>query len=265
MISPVQGEELFQGLAAVAWSAGAGEGADRAFFQGLLARRGGLALELGCGTGRLLLSCLRAGLAVEGCDLSADMLALCRRDAERLGLAPVLYHQAMQELALPRRYRTILIPCGSLKYVLGRPAVVETLRRCRAHLEPAGLLAFNLYLPTEESIPGWTGRQFPTPWRLRVERDLDAGGGRLAVRQRTTAIDQAAHRVTEERRYDLYAGSRLRQRQSLRGQFHWYEKAEVLELLAAAGFGAVTVQGDYTGEELAAHHGEAMVFLATCP
>ena len=52
---------------------------------------------MGCGTGRLLIPYLKAGLDVDGCDISADMIALCRERAEREGLAPTLRVQAMHE------------------------------------------------------------------------------------------------------------------------------------------------------------------------
>ena len=58
-----------------------------AFYQGFVERDGQPALDLGCGTGRLLLPLLQAGLDVDGCDLSADMLAQCSELAARAGLA----------------------------------------------------------------------------------------------------------------------------------------------------------------------------------
>ena len=61
------------------------------------------ALDVACGTGRLLLPYLRAGLDVDGCDISPDMLAYCREAAEREGLQTNIYAQAMHELDLPRR------------------------------------------------------------------------------------------------------------------------------------------------------------------
>src|SRR5512145_2745630 len=64
------------------------------------------ALDVACGTGRLLLPYLRDGLDADGCDVSPDMLAECRAAAAREGLAPNLYAQAMCALDLPRRYRT---------------------------------------------------------------------------------------------------------------------------------------------------------------
>src|SRR5688572_23556109 len=86
-------------------------GPEAAYIQRLIEQFGQPALDLGCGSGRVLLPLLRAGLDVDGCDYSADMLAGCRRRAEQAGFAPHLYAQPMHELDLPRRYRTIFA-CG---------------------------------------------------------------------------------------------------------------------------------------------------------
>jgi SAM-dependent methyltransferase len=90
-----------------------------------------------CGAGRLLLPYLRAGLDVDGCDISPDMLAQCRDRAAREGLAPRLYAQAMHELTLPRAYRTILV-CGAFGLGGNRGWDVEALGRLYQHLEPGG-------------------------------------------------------------------------------------------------------------------------------
>ncbi len=65
------------------WWAEFNEGGDEiGYFQSFV-ERGQPALDVGCGTGRLLLPFLRAGLDVDGCDVSADMVALCRERAAR--------------------------------------------------------------------------------------------------------------------------------------------------------------------------------------
>ena len=78
-----------------------------AFYRSVIEGDGQPALDLACGAGRLLLPLLSAGLDVDGCDISPDMLALCQEGAARQGLAPRLYQQAMHDLDLPRSYRTI--------------------------------------------------------------------------------------------------------------------------------------------------------------
>lgn len=80
---------------------------DTDFYKELIQELPGAALEIGCGTGRLLLSYLEEGFEVEGVDCAKEMLHLCRARAEQKGLSPVLYEQYMQNLHLPRKYKTI--------------------------------------------------------------------------------------------------------------------------------------------------------------
>jgi SAM-dependent methyltransferase len=106
----------YTGLAATAWERFATDavGPDDAFFRALAARFGEPVLDVGCGSGRLLLPLLDAGVDIEGVEPSADMLALCRARAAARGRSPVLHQQRLQTLDLPRRYRTIFVACGTL-------------------------------------------------------------------------------------------------------------------------------------------------------
>ena len=62
------------GLVARDWAEFATEGGPEAsYFRGVIERYGQPALDLGCGTGRLLLPLLQSGLDVDGCDYSQDM------------------------------------------------------------------------------------------------------------------------------------------------------------------------------------------------
>jgi len=82
------------------------------FFHNAITRFGQPVLDLARGTGRVLLPLLRAGIDIDGCDISGDMLHYCRRKATSEGLHPNLYEQQMHAFELPRRYKTIYI-CGS--------------------------------------------------------------------------------------------------------------------------------------------------------
>jgi SAM-dependent methyltransferase len=109
------------------------------------------ALDVACGTGRLLLPYLRAGLDVDGCDVSADMVARCREAAEREGLTPNLYVQAMHELDLPRRYRTVFV-CGGFGLGSTREQDREGIRRFHDQLEPGGLLVLDNEVPYADAV-----------------------------------------------------------------------------------------------------------------
>jgi cyclopropane fatty-acyl-phospholipid synthase-like methyltransferase len=133
----------YVGLMAEAWDALRGDTSgwgDRAFYLDLIRERGEPVLDIGCGTGRLLLDFLALGIDIEGVDNSAEMLALLRRKAARLGLTPNITLQRMEQLDLPRRYRTILVPSSSFQLLIAPADARQALHRFHDHLGPRGTL-----------------------------------------------------------------------------------------------------------------------------
>src|SRR5688572_5991928 len=123
-------EYEYKGLMAQAWDMLRGNTSrwpDRFFFLELIQPGGQPVLDVGCGTGRLLLDYLAQGIDIDGVDNSPEMLALCRAKAAQQGLTPRLYEQYMETLALPRSYRTIIIPSSSLQLIIDGPMVDQTL------------------------------------------------------------------------------------------------------------------------------------------
>jgi len=137
-------EYEYKGLMAESWDVIRGDTSkspDRGFFLDLIQKSGQPVLDVGCGTGRLLLDYLAQGIDIDGVDNSPDMLALCRHKAETLGLSPTLYEQYVETLSLPRHYPTILIPSTSLQLIIDPVLAVQTLQRLVAHLLPGGVVA----------------------------------------------------------------------------------------------------------------------------
>lgn len=137
----------YRGLIAESWDLLRGDTsrwADRFFFLDLIHRYGQPALDVGCGTGRLLLDYLAQGIDIDGVDNSPEMLAICRRKGTALGLTPNVSEQYIERLALPRRYRTIIVPSSSLQLVVDPGAAQEALHRLVAHLEPGGALCASI-------------------------------------------------------------------------------------------------------------------------
>src|SRR4029079_489947 len=122
----------YKGLMAQSWDLLRGDTSkspDRLFYLNVIQTFGQPVLDVGCGTGRLLLDYLAHGIAIDGVDNSPDMLALCRHKASALGLAPTLYEQYLETLALPRQYRTIMIPSSTLQLVIDPAMAVQSLQQ----------------------------------------------------------------------------------------------------------------------------------------
>src|SRR5205823_2500142 len=77
------------------------------FYRDLVRAANGPVLDVACGTGRVLLPCLQAGVDIEGLDLFPAMLDQLRKKAAALGLRPTLHEADMRSFRLERRYALI--------------------------------------------------------------------------------------------------------------------------------------------------------------
>ena len=239
--------------------------AELAFYRAFVERDGQPALDLACGTGRLLLPLLRAGLDVDGCDLSPDMLARCREQAAREGLAPRLYQQAMHALDLPRAYRTIYI-CDSFGIGGRREQDAETLRRCHRQLAPGGTLVFSHDLPYANA-DHWSywlpeqRRRLPEAWPATGDRRRAANGDELELRARLVDLDPLEQLATRQMRASLWRAGQLAAEEEHTLLENLYFRNELLLLLAQAGFGDVAVHAGYSGAAATAED-TTLVFVA---
>jgi SAM-dependent methyltransferase len=223
-----------------------------AFYQSVIESSLPPALDLACGTGRLLLRLLRAGLDVEGCDISKDMLARCRERAEQEGLTPRLYQQAMHALDLPRHYGTIFI-CDSFGIGVTREQDLETLRRCYRQLTPGGVLVFSHYPPYGE-IHEWAYwlpdrcHELPEAWPERDLHKRAADGDEIALSSRLLELDPLAQRHVRQIRARLWHGDHLVQEEEGLLRENLYFVPELTLMLSAAGFADVEVRAGYTDQ-----------------
>jgi SAM-dependent methyltransferase len=214
--------------------------------------KGQPALDVGCGTGRLLLPFLRAGLDVDGCDVSADMIALCREKAAREGLSPNLYVQPMHELELPRGYRTIFV-CGSFGLGSDRGRDREALRVFHEHLEPGGTLLIDIEVPYADAKQ-WSywlkGERASLPETARPPggRRKGSDGAEYALSSRVLALDPLDQHVTLEIHAERWLdGGHEAEDHTL--DIGLYFRNELLLMLERAGFADVVVHGEHTERE----------------
>lgn len=234
------------GLLARWWAEFNRDGEDVEYFRRRIEASGLPALDAGCGTGRLLLPYRRAGLDVDGADASADMLAWCRRAAEGDHLSVNLYPQALHELDVPRRYRSVVV-CGAFGLGGSRADDLEGLRRIRRHLEPGGCLLLDHHLPNREMAKGWSAwvepPELPRPWPARADRRTAGDGSELALEVRQAAFDPLEQTTTLEMRVRHYVDGVEAATETGRIHINLYFKCEIELMLDVAGFEDVQVTG----------------------
>jgi SAM-dependent methyltransferase len=235
----------YRGLMAELWDFFRGDTStwsDRFFYQEAIQRYGQPVLDVGCGTGRLLLDFMADGIDIDGVDNSPEMLALCRQKAQQLGLEPRLYQQQMETLELPRRYQTILVPSSSFQLVLEPEAATKALERFFAHLQPGGVLVMPFMILWHEGILELTD------WDLREKvRPEDGALVRRWSRVRFDTENQLEH--TEDRYEISLNGEVLANEHHQRSPAtRWYTQAQAEHLYQDAGFTDIQIFSDFTFE-----------------
>ncbi|HEV8338878.1 MAG TPA: methyltransferase domain-containing protein [bacterium] len=239
------GEHEYRGLLAETWDLLRGDTSaweDRAFYRDLIDQFGQPVLDVGCGTGRLLLDYLAAGVDIDGVDSSPEMLALCRAKAEAAGLQPALFLQQMESLDLPRRYRTIIVPSSSFQLLTDADAAVSGMRRFFEHLLPGGALIMPFMILWEPGSPTQHDQ-----WELMAERVRPEDGA--AVRRYGKARYDAAAQLehTEDRFEVSLNGTIIATEHHIRSPAtRWYSQAQAKALFADAGFVNVRAWSGFT-------------------
>jgi SAM-dependent methyltransferase len=223
-------------------------------------------LDAGCGTGRLLVPWLQAGIDVDGCDVSADMIARCRERAQRAGFEPTLLVQPLHALDPPRRYGSI-VACGV--FGLGSTCAqdAEALRRLHAALEDGGTLLLDNQVPYSNASTWarWAkpGRdEVPTGWSSdELEWRRAADGSEYALRSKILALDplsQSMHLLLEASKR---VGDEVVAEEEHELSLRFYFRDELLLMLERAGFSDVRVEAGYTGREPTADD-DFLVYIA---
>lgn len=226
------------------------------FYVSLAREAKGPVLDVACGTGRILLPCLQAGVDIEGLDLFEPMLKTLRGKAAALGLAPKIHQADMSEFSVPRRFALIMIPFNAFIHNMTQDAQIRCLQRCREHLLPGGLLAFDTYFPALEIVGA--------PQKTRVlEGEMPHPTTGLPMRMYDTrSFDRVAQEQHSLNELELLAADGSVQtvhRSEVRSRYVYKHEMELL--LRVAGFTRWEIFGDFDRRPLTREN-EAMIVMA---
>lgn len=166
------------------------------FYVDLAGAAGGPVLEVGCGTGRILLPCARAGASMVGLDVSPDMLAVLRaalaREPEDVQARVRVIDGDMRAFDLGETFPLIVLPFRSFQHMLTPADQRAALRRIKAHLRPGGTVVLDLFNPSIPMLGDAAWGKYPIP-----EPEFTMPDGRKVTRSfrvlRRDFVNQVQH------------------------------------------------------------------------
>jgi SAM-dependent methyltransferase len=206
---------------------------DVAFYVEQARKSGGPVLELGCGTGRILIPTARLGIACVGLDASPEMLAVLRGKNPPQNVE--LVNGRMEDFDLgQRRFGLVTAPFRAMQHLLDVAAQLKALENIRRHLAPGSAFVFDVFDPKLE--------------RMALLEEPESEGvafihdGHEMRRRESVRRDLSSQVMTVVFRIEggpdgLQGTTEIKMR--------WYYRYELEHLLHRAGFANLTFYGGF--------------------
>ena len=235
---------------------------DIRFFLEYAAEIEGPVLDLGCGTGRVLIPMAEQGSRVTGLDISPLMLEACRAKLENLPV-PVrervsLVEASMHDFKLNERFELIFSAFRSFQVLLNVEDQLACLRCLSDHLQDDGRLILDVFDPhlpflVEESRKEEWGRDAP----------FTLPDGRLVeLRQRNPVTDLTRQVIDCELIYYVTHPDGRRERLVQSFPLRFFYRYEIEHLLARTGFEIQELFGGYDRAPFGAERPQEIIIVA---
>jgi SAM-dependent methyltransferase len=222
----------------------------------------GPVLELGCGTGRVLLPCARAGVPIWGLDSSEAMLARCRRklasEPDDVRKRVVLQQGDMRDFRFDTEFQLVTIPFRPFQHLAAVEEQVACLASIHRALVEGGRLILDLFNPSLTALVDESrfkehssGEPFKLPDGRVVERT-----------ERVTGRDYLGQVVSVDLIFSVTHPDGCRERLVQSIEMRYFFRFEVEHLLARSGFEVVAAYCDYQLTSLDAGPAQELVFVA---
>ena len=193
-------------------------------------------LELACGTGRVSLPLLRAGVRLTCVDQSPGMLAVLEQKAAAEDLAVITHCGDVRSLDLEEKFDLVIMPFTSFEELVDPVDQLAALRTIRQHLSAFG--QFLCVLHNRGPRLAAADNQFSLLGRY----DLPVGQTLLVWKHERPLPDGT---VTGFQLFELYDSNAFLESKLLWDlHFRLFEHDEVISLAVEAGFEVAAVYGD---------------------
>jgi SAM-dependent methyltransferase len=235
---------------------------DVAFYVDAAQQAGSPVLELGCGTGRVLIPTARAGVDIVGVDLSSHMLDVCRH---RLQQEPAEVQQRvrliqadMRAFELNENFTLATLPFRPFQHLLTVQDQLACLTSIRRHLVDDGALILDLFNPSLDFLVNRAiGEEFAE------EPEFTMPDGRKIVRRHKTVAQDRFNQIGDFELiyYVTHPGGR-QERLVHAFRMRYLFRFEAEHLLARAGFEVQNLYADYDKNPYGSTYPGDLLFVA---
>ena len=197
-------------------------------------------LELGCGSGRLLIPLAQEGYTITGADTSEKMLALARERSEQANLSSrvTLVQQDITTLQLSQKFSMAFVALGSFAHLTSRKIQQQALAAIRKHLTTGGIFILDISNADARYMESLSGQ-------LLHQGTWQRDGGALLTHLVSPASSEEKHLLELTHFYDQHQQGGPVNRTVITTHIYLFERTEMELMLEQAGFTIRDVYGDH--------------------
>ena len=235
---------------------------DVGFFVEAARESGGPVLEVGCGTGRVLIPTARAGIEITGLDLSPHMLAVCRErlkaEPEEVRARVQLVEGDMRQFELGQTFRLVTLPFRPFQHLTTVEDQLACLGCLYRHLAEDGTLILDIFNPMLEALVRQNfGKE------ISEEPEFSMPDGRKVIRRHKIVSRDEPNQVNYvELIYYVTHPDGRKERLVQAFPMRYLFRFEAEHLLARAGFKVKYLYADYDKSPFGSKHPGELIFVA---
>lgn len=214
---------------------------DLDLYRNLAAMIGDPILEIGCGTGRILIPLAQAGHRVTGTDASSAMLATADHAAARVGVTDRVTLSRGDMTASPPSphgpFGLAIVALNGLLHLDAPEAQRAALRALHGALDPRGQLVLDVFNPTPEGLRALEGLHHEGTW--------NQANGKTVQKFSSRRVHPSSQTIETDLWYDIVAPGGALRRVSTRFPMRYVHRSELILMLEVTGFVEWQVYGSY--------------------
>jgi SAM-dependent methyltransferase len=238
------------------------ERADVGFFVQAARDSGGPVLEVGSGTGRVLIPTARAGIEITGLDLSPHMLAVCREslkaELQEVQSRVRLVEADMRRFELGQTFNLVTLPFRPFQHLTTVEEQLACLGCLHRHLRDNGKLILDIFNPKLESLVDTNfGKE------MADEPEFSLPDGRKVIRRHSVLSRDTANQINYVELVHYVTHPDGRQERLVQAfPMRYLFKFEAEHLLSRAGFTVEQLYADYDKSPYGSKYPGELIFVA---
>lgn len=211
------------------------------------------ALEIFCGSGRILCPLVKEGFKVDGIEQSIDLVNKLNKRLLEQKLRANIYQMNASDISIKYKYGCMFIAAGSFQLIIDREEAESLLSKMYLNLEKEGVISISLFLP-------YVGGDYESDkWKIASDFKDKESKHRYVRREKST-LDPVEQTIFGAVRTEIWLGRDLLEMEEKDLRIRWYGKYEFISLLKETGFKDIEVRRSY--EKTGSYKQSLMIFIA---